>query len=148
MISKKRAITFSEENYLNYTKKDRPNFACGNYIFPKTRGSKNKPWTHSTPLLKTVEPLLSTMVCPNKSELILDNINLRILYGCINNSILCSQYLSMWKKCSTMYRYIKIFTIPYSVKSYISKVHQNFQFQFSIFVLFSSHRIHIRENTI
>ena len=30
--------------------KKRPNFACGNYIFPKTRGNKNKPWTHSTPL--------------------------------------------------------------------------------------------------
>ena len=25
------------------------NFACDNYIFPKTRGNKNKQWTHSTP---------------------------------------------------------------------------------------------------
>ena len=25
-------------------------FACDNYIFPKTRGNKNKQWTHSTPL--------------------------------------------------------------------------------------------------
>ena len=49
LISKKRTITFfSEVNYLNYTK--RPNFACGIYIFPETRGNKNKPWTHSTPL--------------------------------------------------------------------------------------------------
>ena len=23
---------------------------CGNYIFPKTKGNKIKPWTHSTPL--------------------------------------------------------------------------------------------------
>ena len=35
---------FSEENYLNYTK--RHNFACGNYIFPNTRAIKNKQWTH------------------------------------------------------------------------------------------------------
>ena len=39
---------FSEVNYLNYTK--RLKFTCGNYIFSKTRGNKNKPWTHSTPL--------------------------------------------------------------------------------------------------
>ena len=45
---KKKTTTFSEVNYPDYTKT--PNFACGNYIFPKTRGNKNKPWTHSTPL--------------------------------------------------------------------------------------------------
>ena len=45
-FQKKKTLTFSEENYLNYTK--RPDFECGNYIFPKTRGNKNKPWTHST----------------------------------------------------------------------------------------------------
>ena len=43
-----KQLRFSEVNYLKFTKK-RPNFACGNYIFPKTRGNKNKPWTHSTP---------------------------------------------------------------------------------------------------
>ena len=48
-FQKREQLRFSEENYLNYTKK-RHNFACGNYIFPKTRGNKNKPWTHSTPL--------------------------------------------------------------------------------------------------
>ena len=47
-FQKREQLCFSEVNYLNYTK--RPNFACGNYIFPKTRGNKNKPWTHSTPL--------------------------------------------------------------------------------------------------
>ena len=47
-FQKREQLCFSEENYLNYTK--RPNFACGNYIFPKTRGNKNKPWTHSTHL--------------------------------------------------------------------------------------------------
>ena len=47
-FQKREQLRFSEENYLNYSK--RPNFACGNYIFPKTRGNKNKPWTHSTPL--------------------------------------------------------------------------------------------------
>ena len=45
---KREQLRFPEVNYLNYTKK--PNFACGNYILPKTRGNKNKPWTHSTPL--------------------------------------------------------------------------------------------------
>ena len=48
-FQKRKQLRFSEVNYPNYTKK-RPNFACGNYIFPKTRGNKNKPWTHSTPL--------------------------------------------------------------------------------------------------
>ena len=45
---KREHLRVSEVNYLNYTK--RPNFACGNNIFPETRGNKNKPWTHSTPL--------------------------------------------------------------------------------------------------
>ena len=48
-FQKRKQLRFSEENYLNYTKK-RPNFGCGNYIFPKTRGNKNKQCTHSTPL--------------------------------------------------------------------------------------------------
>ena len=47
-LKKREQLRFSEVNYLNYTK--RTNFACGNYIFHKTRGNKNKPWTHSTPL--------------------------------------------------------------------------------------------------
>ena len=41
---KKKTITFSEVNYLNYTK--RPNFAGDNYIFPKTRGKR----TNSVPI--------------------------------------------------------------------------------------------------
>ena len=45
---KKKQLRFSEVNYLNYTKIS--NFACNNYIFPKTRGNKNKQCTHSTPL--------------------------------------------------------------------------------------------------
>ena len=32
-----KQLRFSDVNYLNYTKK-RPNFACENYIFPKTSG--------------------------------------------------------------------------------------------------------------
>ena len=51
-FQKREQLRFSEVNYLNYTK--RPNFACGNYIFPETKGNKNKPWTHST-LLKDNE---------------------------------------------------------------------------------------------
>ena len=48
-FQKREQLRFSEVNYLNNTKK-RLNFACENYIFPKTRGSKNKQWTHSTPV--------------------------------------------------------------------------------------------------
>ena len=47
-FQKRKQLHFSEVKYLNYTKKR--NFACDNYIFPKTRGNKNKQWTHSTPL--------------------------------------------------------------------------------------------------
>ena len=47
-FQKRKQLRFFEVNYLSYTKKI--NFACGNYIFPKTRWNKNKPWTHSTPL--------------------------------------------------------------------------------------------------
>ena len=47
-FQKRKQLRFSEVNYLNYTKK--PYFACDNYIFPKTRGHKNKQCTHSTPL--------------------------------------------------------------------------------------------------
>ena len=57
-LQKRKQLRFSEVNYLNYTK--RPNFAYGNYIFPKTRGNKNKPWTHSTPLNMIVYLIPST----------------------------------------------------------------------------------------
>ena len=46
-LHKRKQLRFSEVKYLNYTK--RHNFACDNYIFPKTMGNKNKQWTHSTP---------------------------------------------------------------------------------------------------
>ena len=49
-FQKRKQLRFSEVNYLNYAK--RPNFACDNYIFPKTRINKNHQWTHSTPLNK------------------------------------------------------------------------------------------------
>ena len=55
-FQKREQLRFSEVNYLETTQK-RPNFACGNYIFPKTRGNKNKPWTHSTPL-KSISPFM------------------------------------------------------------------------------------------
>ena len=44
LFQKRKQVHFSEENYLNYTK--RHNFVCDIYIFPKTRGNKNKQWTH------------------------------------------------------------------------------------------------------
>ena len=50
---KRKTIIFSEETYLNNTKKTNKQththtqyFACDVYIFPKTRGNKNKQWTH------------------------------------------------------------------------------------------------------
>ena len=39
-FQKRKQLRFSEVNYLNYTK--RHNFACDNYIFPKTRENQNK----------------------------------------------------------------------------------------------------------
>ena len=48
-FQKKKTITFFWSK-LSKLHKKRQNFACGNYISPKTRGNKNKPWTHSTPL--------------------------------------------------------------------------------------------------
>ena len=59
-FQKREQLHFSEVNYLNYTK--RPNFACGNYIFPKTSGNKNKPWTHSTPLNKRLSYLNASAI--------------------------------------------------------------------------------------
>ena len=47
-FQKREQLRFSEVNNLTYKK--RPNFAHDNYIFPKTRGNKNKPWIHSAPL--------------------------------------------------------------------------------------------------
>ena len=46
-FQKGKQLRFSEVNYL--TTQKRPIFACDNYIFPKTRGNKNKQCTHSTP---------------------------------------------------------------------------------------------------
>ena len=55
---KKKTIMFFWSK-LSKLHKKRPNFACDNYIFPKTRGNKNKQCTHSTPL-KTRRSRLST----------------------------------------------------------------------------------------
>ena len=62
-FQKKRTITFFEVNYLNFTKKDPILHVATTFslkqggtrtsqgpIFSKTRGNKNKPGTHSTPL--------------------------------------------------------------------------------------------------
>ena len=50
-FQKREQLRFSEVNYLNYTKKTQfcIHVATTN-VFPRTRGNKNKPWTHSTPL--------------------------------------------------------------------------------------------------
>ena len=47
-FQKRKQLRFSEVNYLNYTKKTQ--FCMWQLHFPKTRGNKNKQWTHSTPL--------------------------------------------------------------------------------------------------
>ena len=45
-------LIFKKESNYNFQKKiiqttqKRHNFACDNYIFPKTRANKNKQWTH------------------------------------------------------------------------------------------------------
>ena len=64
-FQKGKQLRFSEVNYLNYTKK--PNFACDNYIFPKTRRNKNKQWTHFRPVKNVVgySYLLMKIHCEN-----------------------------------------------------------------------------------
>ena len=54
-FEKREQLRFSEVNYLNYTKKDQILHVATtkSNIFPKTRGNKNKPWTHSTPALNS-----------------------------------------------------------------------------------------------
>ena len=47
-FQERKQLHFSGENYLNYTKSC--NFACDNYIFPKTRANQNKQWTHLSAL--------------------------------------------------------------------------------------------------
>ena len=54
-FQKKKTITFFWSK-LSKLHKKRPNFACDNYIFPKTRGNQNKQWTHSTSLKSTHWP--------------------------------------------------------------------------------------------
>ena len=62
-FSKKKIITFFWSKVSKLHKK-RPNFACDNYIFSKTRGNKNKQWTHSTPVKGTEMGSLLALVCP------------------------------------------------------------------------------------
>ena len=45
---KRKHLRFSKVHYLNYTKKAQ--FCMWQLHFPKTRGNKNKQWTHSTPV--------------------------------------------------------------------------------------------------
>ena len=47
-FQKRKQLRFSELKYINYTKKTQ--FCMWQLNFPKTRGNKNKQWTHSTPL--------------------------------------------------------------------------------------------------
>ena len=50
-FQKRKQLSFSEVNYLNYTKEDTILHVTTTYVFLKTRGSKNKECTHTT-LLK------------------------------------------------------------------------------------------------
>ena len=59
-FQKREQLLFSEVE----TTRKRPNFACDNFIFPKTRGNKNKPCTHSTPLKGTQMGSLLVLVSP------------------------------------------------------------------------------------
>ena len=65
-FQRRKQLRFSEVNYLNYTK--RPNFLCDSYSFSKTRGNKNKQWTHSTPF-KMIQNDLKSLRSVDVSEL-------------------------------------------------------------------------------
>ena len=49
----KKTITFFWSKLSKLQK--RPNFACDNYIFPKTGGNKNKQWTHLNPPKRSIK---------------------------------------------------------------------------------------------
>ena len=67
-FQKREQLRFSAQvNYLNYTKKTQ--FCMWQlYIFPKTRGNKNKPWTHSTPLKGALDNYNIYLFIPNSLE--------------------------------------------------------------------------------
>ena len=48
-FQKRKQLHFSEENYLNYTKKDQILHVTMTF-FPKTKGNKDRQWTHLWPL--------------------------------------------------------------------------------------------------
>ena len=66
-FQKRKPLRFSEVNYLNHTKKTQ--FAS-NYIFPKTRGNKNKQWTHSSPVKNPcyIQRRMSFVVVPSAHQ--------------------------------------------------------------------------------
>ena len=61
-FQKRKQLHFSEDNYLNYTKKTQ--FACEFYIFPKTRRNKNNQWTHLGALKKFQNSKLGLVELP------------------------------------------------------------------------------------
>ena len=57
-FQKRKELHFSQENFLTTLK--RHDFACDNYIFPKTRVNKNKQWTHYSVLNLTFKVMGKT----------------------------------------------------------------------------------------
>ena len=63
-FQKRKQLHFSEENI--FTTQKRHNFACDNDTFPKTRGNKNKQWTHYSALIikKKKKKKKHVIICP------------------------------------------------------------------------------------
>ena len=66
-FQKRQQLRFTGVNYLNY-KGPIIFFACDNYICPKTRGNKNKQWTHSTPQMLLFKSMQKDKIKKTKWE--------------------------------------------------------------------------------
>ena len=97
-FQKRKQSRFSEVNYLSYTKKD-PILHVTTNSYPKTRGNKNKQWTHSTPVnvvfLKVyTSKIMLIWKLENRSDSIFSNI-----HAC---STACSAVYPMPQSCANL----------------------------------------------
>ena len=77
-FQKRKQLRFSEVNYLNYTK--RPNFACDNFIFPKTRETRTNSVPVPHPLRSLRDSSSNFNHTPNNKQSIF------VLYAKLKNS--------------------------------------------------------------
>ena len=131
-FQKKKTITFFWSKLSKLHKKDQI-FACDNYIYPKTRGKKNKRWTHSTPLKG-----LHTIPYSFKDDLYLvtfksreTNVKFLINIPLCTAAQLCDfctydVYLQLKKKCRLQwFKYDQLDSIPIGSPYYVVQKSNN-----------------------